>query len=135
MTKRMNYTLWTVQVILALLYLFAGSLKLILPVAELTKQLPLPGWFVRFIGSAEVLGAAGLILPGLLRVRQELTPLAAAGLVIVMIGATVLTCVTAGAGPASMPLVVGLLAALVAWKRAGSFKRNGREQCWSPSRS
>jgi hypothetical protein len=129
----MNYTLWTIQVILALLYLFAGGLKLILPVAELTKGMTLPGWFVRFIGAAEVLGAAGLILPGLLRIRQGLTPLAAAGLVVIMIGATVLMFATAGAGAASMPLVVGLLAGLVAWKRSGSLKR--RELWVSLSRS
>ena len=43
-----------------------------------------------FIGVAEVLGAIGLILPGVLRIRPGLTPLAAAGLVIIMIGATVI---------------------------------------------
>jgi hypothetical protein len=49
----------------------------------------LPGWFLRFLGVAAVLGALGLVLPGLLRIRPGLTPLAAAGLVIIMIGATV----------------------------------------------
>ena len=131
MTKRMNFTLWTVQWILALLFLFAGGMKLILPIAEMTRQMPLPGLFLRFIGVAEVLGAAGLILPGLLRVRPGLTPLAAAGLAIVMIGATVLTFASAGAGQSSMPLAVGLLAGWVAWQRSGIFKR--REQCFSTS--
>jgi uncharacterized membrane protein YphA (DoxX/SURF4 family) len=129
----MNYTLWTIQAILALLYLFAGGMKLILPVAELTKGMTLPGWFVRFIGAAEVLGAAGLILPGLLRIRQELTPLAACGLVVIMIGATIFMFRTAGAGPALFPLVAGLLAGLVAWGRSGSLKR--RELWASPSQS
>jgi hypothetical protein len=115
MTKKMNYALWTLQGLLALLFLFAGGAKLALPVEMLTKQTPLPGLFLRLIGVAEVLGAIGLLLPGLLRVRQGLTPLAAAGLAIVMTGATVLTLARAGAGAALMPLVVGLLAAFVVY--------------------
>src|SRR6266536_4128532 len=83
--------LWIVQGLLALAFLFAGGMKLILPIEEMTKQTPLPGLFLRFIGVAEVLGAVGLILPGLLRIRPGLTPLAAAGLVIIMLGATVVT--------------------------------------------
>ena len=134
MTKKMNYTLWTLQCLLALLYLFAGGLKPILPVAELTGQLALPGVFLRFIGAAEVLGAAGLILPGLFRIRQELTPLAAGGLLIVMTGATLLLFTHPGAGSPVMPMVVGILDGLVAWKRRGALQGNGRERC-SPSLS
>src|SRR3954465_1748342 len=89
----MTYVLWIVQVLLALIFLFAGPIKLILPLEVMTEQMPLalPGWFLRFIGVAEVLGAIGLILPGLLGIRPGLTPLAACGLVIIMIGATVIT--------------------------------------------
>ena len=85
----MNVALWIVQALLAALFLFAGGMKLVMPIEELMKQmpLPLPGWFLRFTGVVEVLGALGLILPGLLGIRPGLTPLAAAGLVIVMIGA------------------------------------------------
>src|SRR6266480_747544 len=79
---------WIIQGLLALIFLFTGGMKLILPIEELTREMPLPGLFVRFIGVAEVLGAIGLVLPGLLRIRQGLTPLAAGGLVIIMIGAT-----------------------------------------------
>src|SRR5262249_42712694 len=114
----MTYTLWTVQGLLALLFLFAGGMKLVMPIAELTKQMPLPGLFVRFIGVAEVLGAMGLILPGLLRIRQALTPLAAAGLVIIMIGATALTVAGGQVAPALLPVVVGLLLAFVAYRRS-----------------
>ncbi len=113
----MTYLLWIVQVLLALLFLFTGGMKLVLPIEELTAQTPLPGPFVRFIGVAEVLGAIGLILPGLLRMRPGLTPLAAAGLVIIMIGATVVTLATMDASLALIPLVVGLLAAFVAYGR------------------
>ncbi len=113
----MNYALWIVQGLLALLFLFAGGVKLVLPLETLAAQMPVPGPFVRFIGVAEVLGAMGLILPGLVRIRPGLTPLAAAGLVIIMIGATVLTLVSGGGAQALIPLAVGLLAAFVAYGR------------------
>jgi hypothetical protein len=113
----MTYALWVVQGLLAALFLWAGGIKLVLPVEKLTGPVPLPGLFLRLIGVAEVLGAAGLILPGLLRIRPGLTPLAAAGLVIIMIGATVLTLAGGDLLLALIPLVVGLLAAFVAYGR------------------
>jgi uncharacterized membrane protein YphA (DoxX/SURF4 family) len=113
----MNTALWIAQGLLAAIFLFAGGMKLVLPVEEMTKQLPLPGLFLRFIAVCEVLGAIGLILPWLLGLRPGLTPLAAAGLVIIMIGATVLTLATAGIAMALIPLVVGILAAFVAYGR------------------
>ncbi len=116
----MNYVLWIVQGLLALIFLFTGGTKLILPIEVLTEQTPLPGLFVRFLGVAEVLGAIGLILPGLLRIWPVLTPLAASGLVIIVTGATVLTLVgvvPVGAAMALIPLVVGLLSAFVAYGR------------------
>src|SRR5215216_346431 len=111
----MTYVLWIVQGLLALLFLFTGGIKLVLPLEVLTEGSPLPGWFVRFLGVAEVLGAIGLILPGLLRIRPGLTPLAASGLVIIMIGAVVVTLLVMGAALALIPLVVGLLCAFVAY--------------------
>lgn len=116
-SRSMTRALWIVQGLLALLFLFAGGMKLILPVEEMTKQMPLPGAFLRFIGVAEVLGGLGLILPGLTGIRPGLTPLAAAGLVIIMIGATVLSAASGGIVPALFPLVVGVLLALVAYRR------------------
>ncbi|MBI3940435.1 MAG: DoxX family protein, partial [Acidobacteria bacterium] len=77
----------------------------------------LPGLFVRFIGVAEVLGAIGLILPGLLRIRPGLTPLAAAGLGVIMVGATVLTLAGGEIALALIPPGVGLLSAFVAYGR------------------
>jgi hypothetical protein len=115
--RKANVLLWSVQGLLALVFLFAGGTKLVLPVEEMTQQMELPGLLVRFIGVCEVLGALGLILPGLLRLRPGLTPLAAAGLVIIMVGATVLTLALGGGAAALMPLVVGLLAAVVAYGR------------------
>jgi hypothetical protein len=66
---------------------------------------------------SEVLGAIGLILPGLLRIRPGLTPLAVAGLVIIMVGATVITVTTDEPALALIPLVLGILAAFVAYGR------------------
>jgi uncharacterized membrane protein YphA (DoxX/SURF4 family) len=113
----LTYALWSVQALLALIFLFAGGVKLVLPVEVMTEQFPLPGLFLRFIGVAEVLGAIGLILPGLLCIRPGLTPLAAAGLVIIMTGATVLTLAVGDVASALVPLVVGLLSASVAYGR------------------
>jgi len=109
--------LWIVQGILAALFLFAGGFKLASPMAELARLSPLPGGFLKFIGAYEVLGALGLVLPGLLRVRRELTPLAATGLTVIMLGAVVVTAVTQGVPAAAFPLVVGALATVVAVSR------------------
>ena len=87
----MSRALWIVQGLLAALFLFAGVMKLVLPLDQMTGTVPLPGAFLRFIGVVEVLGAVGLILPSLLRIRPGLTPLAAGGLVIIMIGAVWIT--------------------------------------------
>ncbi len=115
----MNIALWIVQALLAALFLFAGGMKLVMPIEEMLKQmpLPLPGWFLRFTGVVELLGAIGLILPRLLRIRPGLTPLAAAGLTIVMIGAAAYTLAAGDVASALMPLVVGLLCAFVAYGR------------------
>ncbi len=113
----MTRALWIVQVLLALIFLFAGGVKLAIPLQELAEQIPLPPLFMKFIAGCEVLGAFGMILPGLLRIQPGLTPLAASGLVIIMIGATVVTLVVMGVGPALMPLVVGLLAGFIAYGR------------------
>ena len=112
-----TYALWIVQGLLAIIFLFTGGMKLVLPLEKLEGTITLAGLFVRFIGVAEVLGAIGLILPGLLRIRPGLTPLAAAGLMIIMIGATVLTLAGGDVALALIPLVVGLLSAFVAYGR------------------
>jgi len=100
-------------------------MKFVLPIEVMTKQMPLPGSFLRFIGVAEVLGAFGLILPGLLRIHQELTPLAAAGLVIIMIGASVLTFIMRGLMSALFPMVVGLLLLFVLYGRFLPLRHGG----------
>ena len=127
----MNILLWILQVLLALIFLLAGGTKLVMTIEAMRamgspNDVVLPGLFIRFIGVCEVLGALGLILPGLLRIRPGLTPLAAAGLVIIMIGATVLTMIGNGIGAAFVPLVTGLLAAFVAYGRWRLAPHRGR---------
>jgi hypothetical protein len=115
----MTRILWIVQALLALVFLFSGALKLALPLEVLAQQVPLPGALVRFIGTCETLGAVGLILPALLRIRPALTPLAATCLAILMACATLLTPALVGQiGSAVLPLGLGLLAAFVAYGRS-----------------
>jgi len=113
----MNVALWIVQGLLAALFVFGGGMKLVLPIEKMTDPVALPGLFLRFIGVCELLGGIGLIVPSLLRIRPGLTPLAAAGLVVIMIGATVITLAYVGIASALIPLLVGILAAFIAYGR------------------
>jgi uncharacterized membrane protein YphA (DoxX/SURF4 family) len=113
----MNLALWIIQTLLALLFLFAGGMKLIMPIEEMTQQIAMPGLFLRFIGVCEVLGGLGLVLPWLVSIRPGLTPLAAAGLLIIMIGATATTIIMGQVATSILPLVVGILCLFVAYGR------------------
>jgi len=118
----MNILLWILQILLAMLFLFAGGTKLVLPIQMLTDMgspnaIVLPGLFIRFIGVCEVLGALGLVLPGVFKTRQYLTPLAAVGLMIIMIGAMVVTAMGDGLKMALIPFVYLLLLGFIAYGR------------------
>ena len=115
----MNIVLWIFQILLALLFLFAGVSKFLMPADEMAKNIPpfmSPG-FIYFIGVCEILGGIGLIVPWLTGIKRGLTPLAAALLVIIMIGAVVVGPIDA---KALIPAVTGLLCAFVAWGRKGA---------------
>jgi hypothetical protein len=116
--RNVGALLWTLQVLLALFFaLGSGAPKLILPLEALAMPILLPGPFVWFIGACEVLGGLGLILPGLLRIRPGLTPLAAAGLVALTACATVYQLAAGQPESALFAAVIGLLAAFVAYGR------------------
>ena len=129
----MTYVLWIVQALLALVFLVAGGMKIITPLDVLYAQLPLPlpGVFIRFIGVCEVLGAVGLILPGVTRIRPELTSLAARGLVLIMVGAAMFT-PPEDLSLAALPVAIGLLAALVAYGRAPRTARRRTSRRTAP---
>ncbi len=118
----MNRALWIVQGLVGLFFVLASGapkllLPLLLPSETLPLPIPLPQWFILFIGVAEVLGGLGLILPGLLRVRTGLTPLAAAGLVLITVGATVYQLAAGEPGNALFAVAIGLLCAFVGYGR------------------
>ena len=113
---RNNRFLWTLQIVLAALFLFTGGLKLTMPADQLTASGPawVSAGLLRLLAVMEILGAFGLVLPRLFGIREALTPLAAAGLVIIMIGATAISAATMGVATAVLPLVTGILATIVA---------------------
>jgi uncharacterized membrane protein YphA (DoxX/SURF4 family) len=91
--KKMDTTLWIVQVLLALAFLVAGFMMVGQPIERLKKRMHwvthYPVKFVRLVGIVAILGALGLVLPGLTHILPWLTPVAAGGLVFMMIGALV----------------------------------------------
>ena len=117
--KTVNRLLWTAQSLTAALFLFAGSMKFIIP-AEKMQQGPISFSmaFLHFIGVCDCLGALGLVLPGLLRIRTSLTPLAAGGLTVIMIGATTVSVLAMGATAAILPAVVGIVTTWIAYGRS-----------------
>ena len=90
--------LWVVQMLLGALFVFAGVVKLMMPLESLVKEVGMPGWFILFISVAELLGGIGLVLPALLRIKPGLTPLAAAGLLAAGHVVSALAVVVAGTG-------------------------------------
>ena len=87
----MNTGLWILQCVLAAFFLFHAYIYLVVPpfAAEMVNGMGISPSFRRFIGGAEALAAVGLVLPGLTGILPWLTPLAAAGLMIVMVSAVV----------------------------------------------
>ena len=116
----MNRALWIVQVLLALLFLFAGGAKFVVPVDQMTQGMP--AWmsisFLHVVGACEVLGAIGLILPRALNIAPVLTPIAAVGCAIVMAGATVVHTRMKDYKGLGMPVILLIMAIIVA---AGRF--------------
>jgi uncharacterized membrane protein YphA (DoxX/SURF4 family) len=113
-----SVALWILQVLLALLFLLTGTLNVAqIPGVTPAPPLPFPTLFMQFIGVIELDGALGLILPGLTRIGRQLTPLAAFGLFLEMIGATIANLVGGTSNQVALPVVVGLLCLIVAFGR------------------
>jgi putative oxidoreductase len=121
-SRGLHIALWIVQILVAALFLMAGFMKAAQPADVLAKSIP---WTVvvgmpltRFIGVSELAGALGLILPALTRIRPGLTPLAGAGLALVMLLAIGYHVVHGEFQVLPMNLLLGGLAAFVAWGRS-----------------
>jgi uncharacterized membrane protein YphA (DoxX/SURF4 family) len=112
-----NRALWIAQGLLAVFFLFVGVSKIMTSDEMLATLFPLPAAFIRFIGVCEVLGGLGLVLPLALRIRPELTSLAATGLTIIMAGAAVTTFAVGGGAMSVMRLLIGAVTALIAYNR------------------
>ena len=116
----MNTILWILQVLLALAFAAHGWFMLF-PPAEMVEVMnaSMPRWLSLFIGVAEVAAAVGLTVPGIVRILPSLVYWAAAGLMIVMICATILHAVRAEYGSAvttALLLVVLSFVAYMRWK-------------------
>ena len=114
----MNIALWIVQILLALAFVMAGTMKATQPAEKLASRMKwvnaLRPQIVHLIGILEVLGAIGLILPVVTGIWPWLTPVAAIGLVLTMIGAMILHTRRGEFPNLSTNLVLLLLAAFVA---------------------
>ncbi|MFN8665069.1 MAG: DoxX family protein [Thermomicrobiales bacterium] len=113
----MHRALWVAQGLVAVVFVFAGGSKLLTPPETLAMLSPFPVSFILVIGVCEVLGALGLILPLALKVRPEVTVLAAVGLTVIMVGATLSTLAMGLGVLALVPAGLGVMTALVAYGR------------------
>ncbi|HEY1177143.1 MAG TPA: DoxX family protein [Phytomonospora sp.] len=121
----MNTALWVGQILLALLGL-SGLLKAFAPIPTLSEKLgkwagDFPAPLVRLIGWAEVAAMLGLILPPLLDVATILTPLAATGIAVIMVGAAVTHAKYREYSSITVNVVLFAIAAFVAWGRFGEW--------------
>jgi putative oxidoreductase len=118
--RGLGLSLWIAQILLALVFGFAGAMKLFTPIEDLAKN---AAWIkdsaglIRFIGTSELAGALGMLLPSLTRIKPKLTSLAAVGLFIIMVLATGFHLLQGEAKVIPMTLLLGALAAFVAWGR------------------
>lgn len=121
----MNVALWVAQIVLALAFLAAGLMKVSQPKDKLQASLPWTSDFsqgtVRLIGTAEVLGALGLILPAVTGIAPILTPVAATALAVVMVLAAIVHARRKEPQAIGANVVLLLIALFIAWGRFGAY--------------
>lgn len=124
----MKVVVWVLSGLLAVALLFIGGTKVITPSPDLEATANgVPVVLLKIAGVAEVLGAIGLVVPAATRILPILAPIAASGLVLTMIGATITNFAIGMPVMAVMPIVLGVLAALVAWARFGRYAIEPRQ--------
>lgn len=120
-SKGLNVSLWIAQGLLATIYIMAGSIKTFQAIEALTQMLPwvdsVPSELVRFIGISELAGGIGLILPALLRIKPELTPIAALGLVAIQVLAILFHVSRGESSVIGINITLLAIAAFIAWGR------------------
>ncbi|GAB3977912.1 DoxX family protein [Spirosoma terrae] len=116
-----HIVLWVVQVILAVSLIWAAWMKLVQPIEQLATMWPwagqVPVALVKMTGIVDLLGAAGLILPSVLRIQPKLTPMAAISIIILMVCASVFHIMRGEVALIGVNIVFAILAAFVAWGR------------------
>ena len=121
-TTIMNVALWVAQALLAAAFAIAGAMKTTMPIATLAESLKwagdLPPALVRFIGACELAGAIGVVVPSMTRIKPTLAPLAAGGLVLIMILASLFHITRGEISALPFTGSLGALAAFVAWGRS-----------------
>ena len=122
----LNIWLWIAQCLLAVFFLLAGSMHAFMPIEQAAK---IAAWIasapvalVRFIGVAELAGAIGVVLPAATRVKPWLTPLAAAGLVIIMLLAMPVHVARGEVTMLGRNIAALSIAAFVVWGRASRVR-------------
>ena len=129
----MKLAVWIVSGLLAVAFLFAGLFKLLASTADLEASAQgVPVILLRIAGTAEVLGALGLILPAATHILPILTPLAAAGLALTMVGATITNVIIGEYALMAQTMLMGVLAGWVAWARLREYE-GARHHVGSPA--
>src|SRR5580692_6355146 len=117
----MPVALWVVQILLAVVFLMTGAMKAFTPLSEVAQTMrwvpDVPAGLVRFIGLAELAGALGLILPSATKIQPKLTPIAAAGLAVVVLLGAILHFTRGEGALTPLNFILAGMAAFVAWGR------------------
>ena len=129
-SRARHMSLWLGQLLLAAVFLLVGYTHAIAPIEVAVERAPwaaaLPVALLRFIGVAELAGAVGVVLPTATRILPSLTPLAAVGLAVMMALAVPFHLVRGEMGGILINLVLGSLAAFVAWGRSRGARAQAR---------
>lgn len=120
--KALNIILWGAQILLSLCLIWASWMKWFTPAEELAGMWPWTGdvssGFVKFTGIIDLAGGLGLILPPLLKMNRKLVPLAAIGIIVLMICAGIFHISRGEADTITPNLIFALIAAFIAWGRS-----------------
>ena len=119
-SKALNFSLWLLQILLAALFLMSGGMKVLAPIEEIQHNIAwaaeMPG-LIKFIGFSEILGAIGLLLPAMVRKLPVLTPIAAIGLLVIMVLAAGFHASRGENSAIGMNAIFGAVALFIAWGR------------------